>query len=101
MASISGSDIGTEVGVVGFDVVAALAVAFEEGGGTGGVKLRLTDLMISGDDRVVRNVAAAGLVFTVITHNNNLSTNLYASLWFPVCQTRWPNGKAEKIRYLC
>ena len=61
-----GSDIGTEVGVVGFDVAAAVGVALEEevGGGTGGVKFRLTDLMMSGDDRVVRKVVAAGLVFT-------------------------------------
>ena len=61
-----GSDIGTEVGVVGFDVAAAAGVALEEevGGGTGGVKFRLTDLMMSGDDRVVRKVDGAGLVFT-------------------------------------
>ena len=62
-----GSEIGTEVGVVGFDVAAAVGVALEEeevGGGTGGVKFRLTDLMMSGDDRVVRKVAPPGLVFT-------------------------------------
>ena len=60
-----GSDIGTEVGVVGFDVAAAVGVALEVvGGGTGGVKFRLTDLMMSGDDRVVRKVAPPGLVFT-------------------------------------
>ena len=66
MASMRGSDIGTEVGVVGFDVAAAAGVALEEevGGGTGGVKFRLTDLMMSGDDRVVRKVAPPGLVFT-------------------------------------
>ena len=41
---------------------------------------------------ILQATQGSGVVGYII----NLSTNLYASLWFPVCQSRRFNGKADQ-----
>ena len=55
LASMSGSEMGTDVGVVGLDrAVAAAVAAAVVAGGAGGVRFLVSDLMMSGDESVVR-----------------------------------------------
>ena len=67
LESMSGSEIGTDVGVVGLDsavvvTAAAAAAAAAAVGGTGGVRFLLTDLIMSGDESVVRLEMAPAVV---------------------------------------